>query len=151
MGNQFAVSNDYPNLRVVTTMRIGSREPVRTAFAGCSTNGKSVGYYETKGHATKAFNNALLRYGFCFDFDCCFDLPGDTGSGTFSIISADTVIGNKNACLGIAYLSWYRMPSGRYEMTGYIASWRTADGGQRTADGGRRTADSGRRTADGRK
>lgn len=95
--------------------RVPARHPVREAFAGCSTNGKSVSYYETKGHAVCAFDEALAAYGLHFAPEDCNDLRDNEGWATLRVCNAADVR------IGYARLSWYRMPSGRYEFTGYLS------------------------------
>lgn len=95
-------------------MTIKAKDPVRKAFAACSTNGSSVGYYETKGHGGSAFEAALHAYGYSFDEDDCYGWNGDDGRKNCDIRDVDGKVA------GCAVISWYRMPSGRYEFTGYI-------------------------------
>jgi hypothetical protein len=99
---------------VETVATIKRKAPTREAFAGCSTNGVSVDYYETKGHAVSAFNAVLERDNLCFDLDDCGEMDGDSGRKTIPVID------EYHNCVAFAYLSWYRMPSGRYEVTGYL-------------------------------
>jgi hypothetical protein len=94
---------------------IKRKAPIREAFAGCSTNGFGVDYCDTKGHAVKTFSNVLEDYNYHFDDDDCMDLPGNDGRATIAIADSD------NRPIGLAVLSWYRLPSGRYEAIGYIA------------------------------
>lgn len=107
-----------------TTNRIPTTSALRGEFAGCSTDGKRVGYYETKGHAIRAFEGALLDSGLCFDLNAGAsgnDFNGDDGRTTLTIIDTFDVSNDRAEPVGRAILSWYRMPSGRYEFTGYIA------------------------------
>jgi hypothetical protein len=95
--------------------RIPARHTIREAFAGCSTNGKSTGYYETKGHAVCAFDEVLAAYALHFDPDDCVGVRDNEGWITLSVLNAADIR------IGYARLSWYRMPSGRYEVVGYLA------------------------------
>ncbi len=96
-------------------MRIFSTDPVREAFAGCST---SSNYYETKGHAVSAFEAVLNDYGLRFDDSEIIDMPGDEGC-VFIYVCSDEF--ECSEYVGRARLSYYRMPSGRYEFVGYLA------------------------------
>jgi hypothetical protein len=96
-------------------MLIKQNHPVRAAFAGRSTDGKRVGFYETKGHAVDAFDAELRAFDLCFDPNEIMDLNGDTGWRTIPVVNRDYEDS------GFAVISWYRMPSGRYEFTGYLA------------------------------
>ncbi len=98
-----------------TTVRISAKHPVRNAFAGKSSGNGGAGYYETKGHAVNAFDNALQDYDLSFDRDDCISLPDNEGWKTLRVLNAYDVV------VGYARLSWYRMPSGRYEFTGYLS------------------------------
>ena len=101
--------------RLDTTSRIHRKNPVREAFAGRSTNGKDVGYYATKGCAVRAFDNALLDFELAFAEEDCTGFDGDEGWKTLAVCNT------YNVRVGYAHLSWYRMPSGRYEFTGYLS------------------------------
>ena len=90
------------------------KHPVRELFAGCST-GSVRGYYDTKGHAINAFDGALQTYALFLDRDDLADFYGDAGRKTIDVYN------EFGDCVGRAILSWYRMPSGRYEFTGYLA------------------------------
>jgi len=84
---------------------------MRNEFAGMS------GYYETKGAAVAAYDSVLNDYDLGLD---CAEMHGDEGRTVVAIHEVDD---NYEPCddpVGYAYLSWYRMPSGRYEFTGYI-------------------------------
>jgi hypothetical protein len=99
----------------VTIVRIPARHAVRNAFAGRSTNGKDVDYYATKGHAVNAFDAVLQDYDLHFDRADLPSFNGDEGWATLRICN------EFDHGIGYARLSWYRMPSGRYEFTGYIS------------------------------
>lgn len=106
----------------VATVRISAKAPVREHFAGCSTGSTCSGckrrapYYETKGSAVCAFDAALADHGYRFDSDDLASFPGDTGRRTLEVYDDATGRG-----VGYAVISWYRMDSGRYEFTGYLA------------------------------
>ncbi len=91
---------------------IKRNHPVREAFAGRTSRNS---YYETKGHAVSAFDAELAVYDLYLDRNNLSDFTGDAGRKNIDIFDEDDV------CNGSAVLSWYRMPSGRYEFTGYIA------------------------------
>jgi hypothetical protein len=95
------------------TIRAG--HPIREEFSEWSTgNGRGV-YYETKGHAVNAFDGVLQGYDLCLDRDDLMDFSGDEGRKTIEVHD------EFGRCAGHAVLSWYRMPSGRYEFTGCLA------------------------------
>ena len=93
-------------------MKISSK--LRNAFAG-----KSSGtYYQTKGDAVAAFNEVLEAEGVLLDPRVTTQMYGDEGRVTPLLVDART----EEAVEGrLAVLSWYRMPSGRYEVVGYLA------------------------------
>ena len=91
---------------------IRANDPVRKAFADCSSGPV---YYETKGHAISAFGRVLFDYDYTLGYQ---DMPGDEGRAEFELYYARA--GNDDYA-GRAIISWYRMPSGRYEVIGYIA------------------------------
>lgn len=99
--------------------RIKSNHPVREDFAACSTGCQCgagrTGYYGTKGDAVSAFEAALAGHSYRFDCDEFISLPGDDGRITPSVCD-----GERNR-VGFAVLYWHRMPSGKYEFTGYLA------------------------------
>jgi hypothetical protein len=99
----------------VVAQRIGARHAVRNAFAGKSSGNKSGAYYETKGHAVNAFDNALQDYDLHFDRDELVSMPGNEGSVTLAVCNG------YNIRVGYARISWYRTESGRYEVVGYIS------------------------------
>ena len=106
-----------------TLTRIPARHPLRARFAAYSTGSPDgtqggagrVDYYDTKGAAVDAFSFALDAFSLHFDSQDCMYLPGNEGWKTLLILDA-----NDNP-VGDARLTWYRVPSGRYEFTGYIA------------------------------
>jgi hypothetical protein len=96
-------------------MTIKVKHPAREAFSGRSTGNNRGAYYETKGHAVNAFDNELQSYDMWLDRDDLADFYGDEGRKTIDIYQ------ECGGAVGCAVLSWYRMPSGRYEFVGYIA------------------------------
>lgn len=109
---------------MTTKTRIKAGNPVRQAFAGCSTGGvrgpdrnhrTRAGYYSTKGHAVNTFNAELQTFNLCLDRDDLADFCGDEGRKT---IAVHDEFGNE---VGLAIFTWHRMPSGRYEFIGYLA------------------------------
>ena len=95
-------------------MSIKRNNPVREAFSGRSTGNAGVGYYETKGHALRAFNAALADYG--YHLDCADDAAwsGDEGRNEVDVYY------RHGGCVGHAVIYYYRMESGHYEFVGYI-------------------------------
>ena len=98
-----------------TLTKITARHPVRGAFAGKSTGGRGTVYYASKGCAVSEFDAALAVWGLSLDEMDCMSLPGDTGYKTLAVRNGE------GDCVGYAYLSWFRMESGRYEFVGYIS------------------------------
>ncbi len=97
---------------------IKRNDPVREVFAARTTNGKDIGYYCCKGDAIRAFEDALTAFGYCFANDSCYGWAGDSGRQFCNICAGS---GEYGPVVGVALITWYRMPSGRYEFTGYIA------------------------------
>jgi len=87
---------------------------LRNAFASQSTTNN---YYATKGEAVAAFNDVLEAEGLLLDPSTTTQLYGDEGRVTPKLVDLETETKEE----GLAVLSWYRMPSGRYEFTGYLA------------------------------
>jgi hypothetical protein len=91
-------------------------------FSGMSTGNNGSGYYETKGDAVRAFEKALNDHNLCFNPDDLMQMPGDEGRIDVDIWTLAGPDDNYfHDCVGHALIMWYRMPSGRYEFTGYIA------------------------------
>jgi len=98
---------------------------VRNAVCSCSTGceasfygGGRTGYYETKGHGINAVDGVLQNYDYCIDRDELSQgnrFAGDDGRETLTIRNES---GDDAGCLVCVY---YRMNSGRYEFTTYIA------------------------------
>ena len=84
----------------------------RAQFASKSS---SATYYHTKGDAVEAFNSTLTPQKLTLDFSYTMQMHGDVGRTTVPILDCC------NHVVGEAMLSWYRMPSGRWEFTGYIS------------------------------
>ncbi len=97
---------------------------VRESFASVSTlNGREC-YFDSKGSALHDYESVLDKYGLCLDRNDFLDMSGDDGRLTVAIHTDDYTWGGPAAqgdCVGQAIIMWYRMPSGRYEFTGYIA------------------------------
>jgi len=85
---------------------------VRNRFCDCSS--RSV-YYETKGHAISAFDNALSGFGYRLADEVGNGYAGNEGRAYVDVVDGKGIVS------GCAVLVWYRMPSGRYEFTGYLA------------------------------
>jgi hypothetical protein len=95
------------------TIRVG--HPVRELFAGRSSGSSRGHYYETKGHAVNAFDGELQGFDLCLDRNDLDDFYGNEGRKSIAVHD------EFHRLVGWAILSWYRMPSGRYEFTGYLA------------------------------
>ena len=100
---------------LTTTGVIKAKHPVREDFASWSTGSGCGYYYPTKGHAVKAFDTALKAYDLCLNENDLSDFHGDTGRKSVAVHN------EWNQLVGWAIISWYRMPSGNYEFTGYLA------------------------------
>ena len=95
-------------------IRVG--HPIREEFSGCSSGPK---YYETKGHAVRAFEAVLNEYNLCFDPNDCMDMPGVCGCAVVEVYSKDLEGADYVANV---VMSWHLMDrSGRWEFIGYIA------------------------------
>lgn len=105
-------------------MTIKQNNPVRQAFAACSTGAPTgdwrgcVGYYKTKGHAVRAFDGALARYDLSLVTEDANDFNEDSGRATVGICG---IYGNDVGRTALAVLSWHRMSTGHYEFVGYIS------------------------------
>jgi len=99
----------------MTIETIKAKHAVRTDFAVCSTGSDRGYYYSTKGHAVNAFDGVLAGYELCLDRDDLMDFHGDEGRKVIDVHN------EFKRTVGRAVLSWYRMPSGRYEFVGYLA------------------------------
>lgn len=97
---------------VKTKLRIPRQ--LRESFAGQSTTGEGS-YFPTKGAAIHLFDSELAPYGLRFNENDFVDYNGDDGR------ACPTICNEYDVVVGCAVLSWHRMPSGRYEFTGYIA------------------------------
>ena len=98
-------------------VKITARHPVRERFAERSSGSARGAYYETKGHAVCAFDSALKDHGFRFDYADTNCWYGDEGRRECAILPD---LDETDEVVGRALLTWYRMPSGRYEVIGYI-------------------------------
>ena len=96
-------------------MTILAKNPAREEFAACST---SNNYYDTKGHAIHAFDAVLRDYGMKLEDENIVDLSGPEGRVHW-MVCTDCELYPEG--IGQAIISWYRMPSGRYEFVGYLA------------------------------
>lgn len=84
---------------------------IRNDFAAVSSRSD---YYATKGDAIRAFDNELEAHKLSLDFDSLPDFNGNEGRALIPIVN------EYGSDVGRALLAWYRMPSGRYEIVGYI-------------------------------
>jgi len=94
---------------------IRAKHPVREDFAGWSTGSGRGYYYPSKGHAVRAFDSALQGFDLHLDSEDLADFYGDDGRKIVAVHD------EYKRLVGWAVLSWYRMPSGNYEFTGYLA------------------------------
>ena len=74
-------------------------------------------YYETKGHAIIAADKVLSAYD--WTTGDCSDLPGDDGRAIIPIVTKEFAPLQEE--IGSIVFTWHRMPSGRYEITMYLA------------------------------
>ncbi len=88
---------------------------VRNDFAGCSTGSGDSGFYKNKGYAIDAFEVALDGHGYHFSRGQFVNFDGEEGRRYKDICD------DFGAVVGSAVITYYRMPSGRYEFLGYIA------------------------------
>ena len=95
-------------------MTILRNDPVREAFSGRSTGNNGTGYYDTKGHALRAYNEALGEYGYHLDNADNAAWSSDEGRHEVDVYDMYGYL------VGRAILYYYRMPSGRYEFVGYL-------------------------------
>jgi len=86
---------------------------LRNTFANVSTSNGN--YFPTKGHGICAFEAVLIKSQLLFDNNQFAEFNGDEGHQTLTVVDVC------NHEVGKAKISWFRMPSGRYEFTGYIA------------------------------
>ena len=96
-------------------MTILRNDPVRDAFSSRSTGNKPGPYYETKGHALRAFEDVLVDFDLQFDHAHLIDWSGDSGREALEVVD------DKMYVVGLAIISWYRTETGRYEFIGYLA------------------------------
>jgi hypothetical protein len=96
-------------------MTISRKFPVRGAFSSCSSGNSPGCYYETKGHALRAFDSVLSDYGYMLDPADCSAWSGDVGRATVAVLTVEREV------VGSAIFSYYRTESGRWEFIGYLA------------------------------
>ena len=96
-------------------MTIKAKDPVRNDFASWSTGSDQGCYYSTKGHAVNAFDGALQGYDYHLDREDISDFHGNEGR---KVVAVHDEFKHE---VGRAVISWYRMPSGRYEFVAYLA------------------------------
>lgn len=92
-------------------MKVKLKSPIRTAVADQST------YYDNKGSAIKALDQALAY--FQFRTKCC-QLPDNDGSTLIPAVDMNCEDEDTAEDKFYVYTAWYRMPSGRYEFTFYV-------------------------------
>ncbi len=93
---------------------ITAKHPSRKQVAALTTTNN---YYPTKGDAISAVDKVLEQYGWTTG-DC--NPLGDTGRLSVPVVRNDER-GLLVEEVGTLAFSWYRMPSGRYECTLYLA------------------------------
>jgi len=96
-------------------MTILRTDPVREAFSSCSSGNSPGCYYETKGHALRAFDSALFDHGYMLDPAACNAWSGDVGRATVAVLTG------QGEEVGSAIFTYYRTESGRWEFIGYLA------------------------------
>jgi hypothetical protein len=102
------------SIKIADITRFSDRpgRAIREAVSGCSSGPV---YYETKGHAFIAVCEVLNGHGLTLQ---CVNLDGDSGRALLDVYPLDS----ENAGpVGYVNFSWYRMQSGRYELTVYVA------------------------------
>jgi hypothetical protein len=102
-------------MTVATIETIKRDNPVREAFSGCSSGHVPGAYYDTKGHALRAFDAAIADFGYHLDREDCSDWSGDAGRNLVDVYAEG------GGRVGYAVMYYFRMPSGRYEFVCYIA------------------------------
>jgi hypothetical protein len=100
---------------IMTKSSVKLTRKIRNDFAVWSTGSEHGGYYPTKGHAVNTFDGALQDHGLCFDREQIYGFDGNDGRKNLDVVD------EFGHFVGCALLSWYRMPSGRYEFIGYLA------------------------------
>ena len=90
-------------------------DPVRGAFSSCSSGNVPGTYYETKGHALRAFDSALFGFGYYLDRADNSAWSNDEGRTMVDIYTG------QDELAGRAVFYYFRMPSGRWEFVAYIA------------------------------
>ena len=93
---------------------------LRNAYCEKSTGSKDGEYYFTKGHGVMAFAEVLDRMGLEFDWMALQQMPGDNGRKTVDVRECDEACEGTGRVVGSALITWYQMPSGRYEMISYL-------------------------------
>jgi len=93
---------------------IKNRDPLREKIASLSSTNN---YYATKGEVLRQADAILEPLGMTTG-DA--DLPNDEGRTTVPILKVEGQQLLSEEVASLCY-SWYRMPSGRYEATLYIA------------------------------
>jgi hypothetical protein len=89
---------------------ISSKHPIREQFAACST-GSNHRYYHTLQEGLEVFDKVLRESG--LSLRSIPDCHNDTARALLVIEQGDEEVGN-------AFFTWYRMPSGNFEVIGYI-------------------------------
>jgi len=87
---------------------IKTKHPAREPIAGLSTTSN---YYNYKSDFVPLVDRILLPYGWSLG---AFNMPGDEGR------TAAPIEDENNVEIGQLNVSWYKMPSGRFEVIIYV-------------------------------
>jgi len=75
-------------------------------------------YHDSKGALVQAVDAVLNEHGWRLDYTQTMSLYGDDGGGAYTIFDN---VDEPTEEIGWIVIHWHRMPSGRYELTSYIA------------------------------
>jgi len=92
-------------------MAIKRNHPARNQICDLPT------YHPNKGALIQAVDAVLNEHGWRLDYTQTMSLYGDSGGGEYTILPN---VDEPTEEIGCIMLYWYRMPSGRYELTCYI-------------------------------
>ena len=92
-----------------------SDRKLREKFAAQSTSDCNS-YFDSKAEAINGFDDVLQSNGLMLSFRQWVNYTGDEGRAIVDIVDNVTEV-----VQGCCVLSWYLMPSGRWEVLGYIA------------------------------
>ncbi len=89
---------------------ITRRHPARSRIAELTSTND---YYAHKADFVGPADKILAEFGWTL---AAFNMPGDEGRCLATIVDIET----ESKEIGNLFVSWYRMPSGRYELTLYL-------------------------------